>query len=154
MMECCSIFDGVVKLVSNMALLGVHTNRGDLRVHESLEVSTDLVDYIDEISEASMKERGVFAVALYGGSLISLMDDLSHLCFLIFFPQSPTPYLSNSQWIRKNTKLFLLEEALKRKLEQEFEEQKPNKKFSTVEFGHTDQDLLQVLVSFGSVLMR
>ncbi|KAK1573042.1 hypothetical protein Q3G72_014886 [Acer saccharum] len=41
-----------------MALPGVHTDRGDLRVHESLEeLGTDLVDYIDEISETSMKER-------------------------------------------------------------------------------------------------
>ncbi|KAK4846634.1 hypothetical protein QYF36_020094 [Acer negundo] len=59
-----------------MALLGVHTDRGDLRVHESLEeLSTDFVDYIDEISETSMKEWGVFAIALSGGSLIGLMDD-------------------------------------------------------------------------------
>ncbi|KAI9173553.1 hypothetical protein LWI28_003022 [Acer negundo] len=71
-MECCSIFDGVVKLVSSMALPEVHTDRGDLRVHESLEeLSTDLVDYIDEISETSMKERGVFAIVLSGGSLIA-----------------------------------------------------------------------------------
>ncbi|KAK2648303.1 hypothetical protein Ddye_015792 [Dipteronia dyeriana] len=33
--------------------------------------------------------------------------------------------------------------SLKRKLEQEFEEQKPDRKFSTVESDHTDQDLLQ-----------
>ncbi|KAI9177224.1 hypothetical protein LWI28_012510 [Acer negundo] len=66
----------IVKLVSSMALLGVHTDRGDLRVHESLEeLSTDFVDYIDEISETSMKEWGVFAIALSGGSLIGLMDD-------------------------------------------------------------------------------
>ncbi|KAK4841770.1 hypothetical protein QYF36_010136 [Acer negundo] len=83
-MECCSIFDGVVKLVSSMALPEVHTDRGDLRVHESLEeLSTDLVDYIDEISETSMKERGVFAIVLSGGSLIGSIprfESITGLC--------------------------------------------------------------------------
>lgn len=56
-----------------MALYGDHKER-ELRIHESLEeLSTDLADYIAELSEASVKERGVFSIALSGGSLISLM---------------------------------------------------------------------------------
>lgn len=56
-----------------MALSGVHKDR-ELRIHESLdELITDLADYIAEISEAAVKERGVFAIALSGGSLIGLM---------------------------------------------------------------------------------
>ncbi|KDP41323.1 hypothetical protein JCGZ_15730 [Jatropha curcas] len=60
-----------------MALSGVHKDRGELRIHESLdELGTDLADYIAELSEASVKERGVFAIALSGGSLIGLMGKL------------------------------------------------------------------------------
>lgn len=57
-----------------MAVAGVHTDRGELRIHECAEeLSTDLADYIAELSEASVKERGVFAIALSGGSLIGLL---------------------------------------------------------------------------------
>lgn len=57
-----------------MALSGSCNNRGEVRIHESLdELSTDLADYIAELSEVSVKERGVFAIALSGGSLIGLM---------------------------------------------------------------------------------
>ncbi|KAI9124867.1 hypothetical protein K1719_004194 [Acacia pycnantha] len=60
-----------------MALSGGQKNRGELRIHESLdELKTDLADYIAEISETSVKERGVFAIALSGGSLIGLMGKL------------------------------------------------------------------------------
>lgn len=60
-----------------MALSGVHKERGELRIHESLdELSTDLADYIADLAEASVKERGVFAIALSGGSLIGLMGKL------------------------------------------------------------------------------
>lgn len=46
----------------------------EVRIHETLEeLSTDLADYIEELSEVAVKEHGVFAVALSGGSLISLM---------------------------------------------------------------------------------
>lgn len=55
-----------------MALLGGHKDK-ELRIHESLdELGTDLADYIAELSETSVKERGVFAVAISGGSLIGL----------------------------------------------------------------------------------
>ncbi|XP_052187396.1 probable 6-phosphogluconolactonase 1 [Diospyros lotus] len=60
-----------------MALSRAHKERGELRIHESLEeLSTDLADYIAELSEVSVKERGVFAIALSGGSLIGLMGKL------------------------------------------------------------------------------
>ncbi|EEF50731.1 6-phosphogluconolactonase, putative [Ricinus communis] len=60
-----------------MALSEVHKDRGELRIHECLdELGTDLADYIAELSEASVKERGVFAIALSGGSLIGLMGKL------------------------------------------------------------------------------
>ncbi|CAN1314156.1 Probable 6-phosphogluconolactonase 1 [Linum perenne] len=56
---------------------GDQRDRGELRVHESLdELSTDLADYIADLSEASVKERGDFAIALSGGSLIGLMGKL------------------------------------------------------------------------------
>ncbi|KAG6708670.1 probable 6-phosphogluconolactonase 1 isoform X2 [Carya illinoinensis] len=60
-----------------MALSGACNHRGEVRLHESLdELSTDLADYIAELSEASVKERGVFAIALSGGSLVGLMRKL------------------------------------------------------------------------------
>ncbi|GMN42025.1 hypothetical protein TIFTF001_011246 [Ficus carica] len=59
-----------------MAVLGGEKEK-ELRIHESLdELGTDLTDYIAELSEISVKERGVFALALSGGSLISLMGKL------------------------------------------------------------------------------
>lgn len=58
----------------SMALSGDKRDGGELRVFvDTDELSTDLADYIAELSEASVKERGVFAIALSGGSLISLM---------------------------------------------------------------------------------
>ncbi|KAG2702515.1 hypothetical protein I3760_06G093500 [Carya illinoinensis] len=66
-----------VKLIERMALSGACDHRGEVRLHESLdELSTDLADYIAELSEASVKERGVFAIALSGGSLVGLMRKL------------------------------------------------------------------------------
>uniref|UniRef100_A0A7N0TS01 Glucosamine/galactosamine-6-phosphate isomerase domain-containing protein n=1 Tax=Kalanchoe fedtschenkoi TaxID=63787 RepID=A0A7N0TS01_KALFE len=60
-----------------MAMSWKHGERGEVRVFEDeQELSTDLVDYIADLSEAAVKERGVFAVALSGGSLIGLMGKL------------------------------------------------------------------------------
>ncbi|CAE5957393.1 unnamed protein product [Arabidopsis arenosa] len=60
-----------------MALTWTHKDRGEIRVHENLEeLSIDLVDYIAEISEASIKEHGAFCIVLSGGSLISFMGKL------------------------------------------------------------------------------
>ncbi|XP_051149487.1 probable 6-phosphogluconolactonase 2 [Andrographis paniculata] len=53
------------------------TNGRVLRIHENVdELGSNLADYIAELSEVAIKERGVFAVALSGGSLISLMGKL------------------------------------------------------------------------------
>ncbi|KAJ4972639.1 hypothetical protein NE237_005813 [Protea cynaroides] len=63
-------------------------DRGDVRIHENVdELATDLADYIAELSEISVKERGFFAVALSGGSLISLMGKLCE-----------TPYNKTVDW--------------------------------------------------------
>lgn len=71
---------------------GARKDGKEVRIYENFdELSTDLAEYIAELSEAYVKERGVFAIALSGGSLISLMGYVSALsfCFLIcfiFFP--------------------------------------------------------------------
>lgn len=53
---------------------GDSKNNRVVRIHDSLdELSTDLADYIAELSERSVKERGFFAIALSGGSLIGLI---------------------------------------------------------------------------------
>lgn len=70
-----------------MALSGDNNDRGELRIHENLdELRTDLADYIAELSEAAVKERGVFAIALSGGSLIGLMgyQCIPFQCLVIF----------------------------------------------------------------------
>ncbi|KAM7487512.1 hypothetical protein LguiB_024996 [Lonicera macranthoides] len=60
-----------------MALSGAQKDGRVLRIHESLdELRTDLAEYIAEISEACVKERGIFAIALSGGSLVDLMSKL------------------------------------------------------------------------------
>ncbi|XAR65295.1 6-phosphogluconolactonase [Bertholletia excelsa] len=60
-----------------MARSGTHDDRGKLRIYECLdELGTDLAEYIAELSEMAVKERGVFAIALSGGSLIGLMGKL------------------------------------------------------------------------------
>ncbi|KAG2706929.1 hypothetical protein I3760_05G125300 [Carya illinoinensis] len=60
-----------------MAVSEARDDRGEVRIHESLdELSTNLADYIAELSEASVKERGVFAIALSGGSLLDLIGKL------------------------------------------------------------------------------
>lgn len=49
----------------------------ELRVHENVDVlSSDLAEYISELSEASIKERGVFTLALSGASIVTLMGKL------------------------------------------------------------------------------
>lgn len=70
-----------------MALSGAKEDAREVRIYEYLdELSADLADYISELSEASVKERGVFAIALSGGSLISLMRYVSafSICLHLF----------------------------------------------------------------------
>jgi 6-phosphogluconolactonase len=46
----------------------------EIRIFESSdEISTDLAEYISQISEISVKERGYFAIALSGGPLVSFL---------------------------------------------------------------------------------
>ena len=57
-----------------MALEVLNKDKKEVRVYEnSDELSTELADYIEGLSDVSIKERGVFAVALSGGSVIRLM---------------------------------------------------------------------------------
>lgn len=70
-----------------MAFSGSKEDGREVKIYEYLdELSTDLADYISELSEASVKERGVFAIALSGGSLISLITYVSTLtiCSYLF----------------------------------------------------------------------
>ena len=57
-----------------MALEVLNKDKKEVRVYEnSDELSTELADYIEGLSDASIKERGVFTVALSGDSVIRLM---------------------------------------------------------------------------------
>lgn len=48
--------------------------RGQLTIFDSFDdLATDLAEYIAQLSEISVKERGCFTVALSGGSLISFL---------------------------------------------------------------------------------
>ncbi|EHA8590663.1 putative 6-phosphogluconolactonase 2 [Cocos nucifera] len=60
-----------------MAASGEARKKSELRVFESLdELATDFAEYIAQLSETSVKERGCFTIALSGGSLISLIGKL------------------------------------------------------------------------------
>nr|GEU39403.1 probable 6-phosphogluconolactonase 1 [Tanacetum cinerariifolium] len=60
-----------------MALEVLNKDKKEVRVYEnSVELSTELADYIEGLSDVSIKERGVFCVALSGGSVIRLMRKL------------------------------------------------------------------------------
>ena len=60
--------------------MGVNNNNDERvneisRVFKNMEdLATDLGDYVSELSEAAVKERGAFAVALSGGA--SVIDAL------------------------------------------------------------------------------
>ncbi|KAL8142295.1 hypothetical protein V2J09_015327 [Rumex salicifolius] len=55
----------------------VQMSRGELRIHETLDdFSADLVEFISELSESSVKEHGAFVIAISGGSLIGLLGKL------------------------------------------------------------------------------
>ncbi|GFZ10926.1 6-phosphogluconolactonase 2 [Actinidia rufa] len=85
----------VINLAIGMALSGDHNDRGELRTHESLdELKTDLADYIADLSEMSVKERGVFCRGviwwfshwLDGVSILSFPNVcLLGFCFMRFY---------------------------------------------------------------------
>lgn len=61
-----------------MALSGYKKDGREVRIFENAdELGCNLAEYIAELSEASIKERGVFAIALSGGSLVMLMGYVS-----------------------------------------------------------------------------
>ncbi|PKU70180.1 probable 6-phosphogluconolactonase 1 [Dendrobium catenatum] len=61
-----------------MAASGDVKSINELRIFESIDdLATDLAEYIAQLSEVSVRERGFFTIALTGGSLISLMGKLS-----------------------------------------------------------------------------
>ncbi|CAO2828361.1 unnamed protein product [Amaranthus hypochondriacus] len=61
-----------------MAYPRVQTNRGELRIHESLDsLNTDLANYICELSQAAVNERGVFNIVFSRGSYLSILGKLT-----------------------------------------------------------------------------
>lgn len=74
---CCSESEEGPYLGWNMAAHKVRMFEGE----EDLSIA--LADYIAELSEASIKERGAFTIALSGGPLIRLLG-YNHLVFLPF----------------------------------------------------------------------
>ncbi|KAK2638650.1 hypothetical protein Ddye_026445 [Dipteronia dyeriana] len=90
----------------------------------------------------------------------------SELCHSDFnsLPLSQDPILSLPQYFKRSISgyehcilvselcFYLKKLSFEQKLEQEFEEQKPDRKFSTVESDHTDQELLQDISSHVATL--
>ncbi|WOH15369.1 hypothetical protein DCAR_0934907 [Daucus carota subsp. sativus] len=73
-----------------MALSGACRDGMEVRIQESVEeLSTDLADYISDLSEATIKERGAFCIAISGGSLVSLMRTLIS-----------APYIKTIDWAK------------------------------------------------------
>lgn len=73
-------------LARRMALSGYKKDGRELRIFENVdELSCNFAEYIAELSEVSIKERGVFAIALSGGSLVKLMGYVSvYICTVLF----------------------------------------------------------------------
>ncbi|KAK4763732.1 hypothetical protein SAY87_013170 [Trapa incisa] len=72
----CKAYQVLVRGV--MAVSGIDPKRiADLRIHETLDdLRTDLAEYIAELSEVTVKERGIFSLALSGGCIIHLMGHM------------------------------------------------------------------------------
>ena len=57
-----------------MAFPRIQTNRGELRIHGSLDsLNNDLADYICELSQAAVNERGVFNIVFSRGCYLSIL---------------------------------------------------------------------------------
>lgn len=57
-----------------MAFSGAEKEGRKVRIYENLDdLRIDLAEYVAELSDAAVKERGTFSIALSGGSLIGLM---------------------------------------------------------------------------------
>lgn len=57
--------------------MGSKGKRGEVRAFDSVDkLARSLAEYVAEISHAAIKERGVFTIALSGGSLISTLRKL------------------------------------------------------------------------------
>lgn len=73
---------------SKTGAMGSAGKRGDVKVFDGVdELATSLADYVAELSDAAVKERGAFSVVLSGGSLISTMGKLCD-----------PPYLKTIDW--------------------------------------------------------
>lgn len=60
--------------MTRMAFSGAEKEGRELRIYEdSDDLRIDLAEYVAELSEAAVKERGTFSIALSGGSLIGLL---------------------------------------------------------------------------------
>ncbi|XP_074340514.1 putative 6-phosphogluconolactonase 1 isoform X1 [Apium graveolens] len=72
-----------------MAFSGAEKEGKEVKIYENLDdLKIDLAEYVAELSEAAVKERGTFSVALSGGSLIGLMGrELRH-----------PPYIETLDW--------------------------------------------------------
>ena len=58
----------------NVTASGGPEGKGEIKIYENLnDLATDLAEYIAQLSELSVKERGVFSIALSGGSIISML---------------------------------------------------------------------------------
>ncbi|KAJ0980158.1 hypothetical protein J5N97_008413 [Dioscorea zingiberensis] len=60
-----------------MAAVYYPEGRGEMRIFDTFEeLSTDLAEYVAQLSESSVKERGYFTVALSGGPLVGMLGKL------------------------------------------------------------------------------
>nr|CAD1837971.1 unnamed protein product [Ananas comosus var. bracteatus] len=74
-----------------MAAASVETReKSELRIFENLDdLATDLAEYISQLSEISVRERGSFTIALSGGPLVGLIGKLCE-----------APYSMTVDWTR------------------------------------------------------
>ncbi|KAL2226111.1 UNVERIFIED_CONTAM: putative 6-phosphogluconolactonase 2 [Sesamum indicum] len=89
-----------------MALYRLEKDGRELRIHENAdELRSNLAEYIADLSEASIKERGTFAVALSGGSLITLMGYVIKFALSLMFSGDLLLSLNNFELLAVSRKL-------------------------------------------------